>query len=752
MNIDRLRFPIFRFHRVPFLFLMIVVTLASAQAQEPPASAPYKDPKLPVEQRVQDLLGRMTLEEKVSMLNGANWMESVAIPRLGIPMIKMADGPMGIRSWLGSSAITSAPGAKQTFSSTAFPAGIAIAATWDPEVAQQVGRAIGEEMKSIGRNMILGPTVNIQRVPLWGRNFEGYGEDPYLASRMGVAYIKGVQSEGIIATVKHFAANNEEFERHRIDAAIDERALQEIYFPAFKAAVQEAGVWSVMSAYNKVNGTYCAENEYLLKNVLKNGWGFKGFVVSDWGSTYSTAATVNAGMDLEMPGGEVARKWLQTDRTIKAGNGGDWLSPEKVSAEIAAGHIPQANVDDNVSRILRVIFLSGQFDHPSTASGTIDTPEQRAVARRAAVESIVLLKNAGDLLPLDRAKIKSLAVVGPNAAVARTGGGGSSLVHPPNPVTPLDGIKERSGPKIQITYALGVGMPSEDPKNDTPEAREQLRKEAVATAAKADAVIVVVGDSPATESESFDRKTLDLPAGQDELIQEVSKVNRNTIVVFNAGGPVNVSRWVDNVPALMGVWFDGEEGGHAIADVLFGDVNPSGKLPFSFINEWKQSPAYGNYPGENLHVKYAEGIYVGYRYFDKHDIAPQYPFGYGLSYTHFGYSDLKISPAKGSRNSQFTVTLKLANQGKRAGAEVVQLYVHDGHSAVDRPVKELKAFRRVNLSPSQSTVVSFTLNKDALAYYNTQKKNWIAEPGKFDVLVGASSRDIRLQKSFELLP
>ncbi len=751
MNTDRPRFPTFRFNSVSVLFLTIIVALA-APAREVPASAPYKDPNVPVEQRVQDLLGRMTLEEKVSMLNGANWMESVAIPRLGIPAIKMADGPMGIRSWLGSSAITSAPGAKQTFSSTAFPAGIAVAATWDPEIARQVGQAIGQEMKSIGRNMILGPTVNIQRVPMWGRNFEGYGEDPYLTSRMGVAYIKGVQSEGVIATVKHFAANNEEFERHRIDAAIDERTLQEIYFPAFKAAVQEAGVWSVMSAYNKVNGTYCAENAYLLKDVLKNGWGFKGFVVSDWGSTYSTAATVNAGMDLEMPGGEVARKWLQTDRTIKAGNGGDWLSPEKVSAEITAGHISPANVDDNVSRILRVIFLSGQFDHSSTASGTIDTPEQRAVARRAAAESIVLLKNAGDFLPLNTTKIKTLAIIGPNAAVARTGGGGSSLVHPTYAVTPLDGIRERAGTKIQISYALGVGIPDEDPKNDTPEARDQLLKEAVATAAKADAAIVLVGDSPKIESESFDRETLDLPEGQDELIQEVAKANRNTVVVFNAGGPINVSRWVDSVPALLDALFGGEEGGHAIADVLFGDVNPAGKLPFSFINEWKQSPAYGNYPGENLHVKYAEGIYVGYRYFDKHNIAPQYPFGYGLSYTRFGYSDLKISPAKGSSNSQFNVTLRVRNEGKRAGAEVVQLYVHDGHSAVDRPVKELKAFRRVQLSPGQSTSVSFALDKSALAYYSVQKKAWIADPGKFDMLVGASSRDIRLQKSFELLP
>jgi beta-glucosidase len=401
--------------------------------------------------------------------------------------------------------------------------------------------------------------------------------------------------------------------------------------------------------------------------------------------------------------------------------------------------------------MLRVIFLSGQFDDPGTASGTIDTPEQRAVARRAAAESIVLLKNGGDLLPLNPAKIKSLAVIGPNAAVVRTGGGGSSLVRPTFALSPLDGIKQRIGGNIQISYALGAGIPGEDPKNDTPEARVQLRKEAVAIAAKADAAIVIVGDSAAIESESFDRKTLDLPEGQDELIQEVAKVNRNTIVVFNAGGPVNVSRWVDIVPAVLEAWFGGEEGGHAIADVLFGDVNPSGKLPFSFVNDWKQSSAYGNYPGENLHVKYAEGIYVGYRYFDKHNIASQYPFGYGLSYTHFGYSDLRISSAKVSSNSEFRVTMKLTNQGKRAGAEVVQLYIHDGHSTVDRPVKELKAFRRVQLPPGQATTVSFTLDKNSLAYYSTRKKDWIADPGEFEVFLGSSSRDIRLRKSFELL-
>jgi len=737
-------------------------------AQEEPAQALYKDTKQPVEKRVEDLLGRMTVEEKVSLLSGANWMDTVAIPRLGIPSIKMADGPAGIRSWFGPSALTNAADSKfPKFASTAFPSGIAVAATWDPATAQAVGQALGQEVRAIGRDMILGPTVNIQRVPLWGRNFEGYGEDPYLAARIGVGYIKGVQGEGVIATVKHFAANNEEFERHLVDEAIDERTLQEIYFPAFKAAVQEAGVWSVMSAYQKVNGRYCSENAYLLQDVLRKEWGFTGFVVSDWGSTYSTDGPVNAGMDIEMPGGEVARAWLATEGAKKNGNGGDFLSPEKVLPRIAAGAIRQATVDENVRNILRVMLVSGIFDRAQAAAATgaaeIDTPAQRVVARRAAAESLVLLKNSGNLLPLDPAKLKTLAVIGPNAAVARTGGGGSSLVRSKYSVSPLAAIKERAGSGIQVRYAQGAAIDEEGVSGaglvenlsaaggGDAAAAEKLRAEAVAIAANTDAVILVVGDNARVESEGFDRKTLDLPPGQDELIAAVVKANHNTVVVFNAGAPVNVSRWVNDVPALVDAWFGGQETGHAVADVLFGDVNPSGKLPFSYVNELKESPVYGNYPGENLQVKYAEGIYVGYRYFDKHGIAPQFPFGYGLSYTNFGYSDLKIKPAAGSDQAQtFEVRLKVRNEGKRAGAEVVELYVHDGHSSVDRPVKELKGFRRVELAPGQSGDVTFTLDRGALSYYSTEKKAWVAEPGKFEVLVGASAADIRVKGALEL--
>ncbi|HEY1896095.1 MAG TPA: glycoside hydrolase family 3 protein, partial [Terracidiphilus sp.] len=550
--------------------LVVVMVLAGtasrsllAQGTIPP-SAPYKDASVPVEKRVADLLGLMTLEEKASMLAGSGWMESMPIERLGIPAIKMADGPLGVRAWYGSSAVTNAASTPKVLT-TSFPSGVAMAATWDVDLVRSEGQAIAQEVKALGRDMILGPTVNINRVPLWGRNFEGYGEDPYLSGQLGVAYIKGVQGEGVIPSVKHFAANNEEFERHRIDEHIDERTLHEIYLPAFKAAVQEAGVWNVMSAYQKVNGAYCAENNYLLTDVLKKEFGFKGFVVSDWGSTYSTAPTVNAGMDLEMPGGPPAKAMLSSPRTILSGNSGTWLEGDKVLAEVKAGHISEAALDDNVSRILRVIFLSGIFDHPHTGGGEVDTPEQRAVALKGATEAIVLLKNMGGLLPLDPAKVKSIAVIGPNAAVARTGGGGSSLVRPKYSVAPLDGIKERAGDGIKVAYALGARMEGEDPTQDSPEARAKALKEATDAAAAADIAVVVVGRYNKLESEGFDVSTMDLPAGQDELIAAVEKANPRTVVVLNTGDPVTMTKWIDKTPALLDMWYGGQEGGHALA-------------------------------------------------------------------------------------------------------------------------------------------------------------------------------------------
>ena len=719
-----------------------------------PADAPYKNATLPVEKRVADLLSRMTLEEKASMLAGSGWMESMPIERLGIPAIKMADGPMGVRSWAGSSAVTNAANAPKVLT-TAFPSGVAMAATWDIALVRREGQAIAQEVKALGRDMILGPTVNINRVPLWGRNFEGYGEDPYLASRLGVAYIKGVQGEGVIPSVKHFAANNEEFERHRMDEHIDERTMHEIYLPAFKAAVEEGDVWTVMSAYEKVNGRYCAENPYLLTNVLKKEFGFKGFVVSDWGSTYSTAPTVNAGMDLEMPGGPPLKAMLERPQTILSGNSGGWLAADKVLPEVKAGHISQATLDDNVRRILRVIFESGLFDHPHAGGGEVDTAEQRAVALKGATEGIVLLKNTDGLLPLDTTKVKSIAVIGPNAAVARTGGGGSSLVRPKYTVAPLDGIKERAGSSINVTYALGVGMEGEGPAQDTPEARAKALTEATQIAAAADVAIVVVGRYNKLESEGFDVKTMDLPAGQDELIQAVVKANPHTVVVLNTGDPVTMTKWIDATPALLDMWYGGQEGGHALAAILFGDANPSGKLPVSLPKKFEDSPAYGHYPGENLKVDYAEGVYIGYRYYDTKNLEPEFPFGYGLSYTQFAYQDMNVvedttRTASPSTPKGKVATVTVANIGKRAGAEVVELYVHDDHAKIDRPVHELKGFARVELQPGEKKTILFRLDRAAFSYWSPEKKDWVLDPGQFEVQAGSSSRDIRLKSAVEV--
>jgi beta-glucosidase len=567
---------------------------------------------------------------------------------------------------------------------------------------------------------------------------------------MGVAFIQGVQSENVIPSVKHFAANNQEFERHRIDEKIDARTLHEIYLPAFQAAVQEAGVWAVMNAYNKVNGLWCSENPYLLTETLQKRWGFKGFVITDWGSTYSTAAAVAAGVNLEMPGGEAMRTWFAKPETQKDGNGAGWLTAEKVLAAVAAGQLKQEAVDDAARRILRVMFTAGLFDNAHTGGGEVDTPEQRAVARTAAAESIVLLKNAGGLLPLGAPKIRSVAVTGPSAAIARTGGGGSSLVRPKYSVTALDGIKEAAGARVQIGYALGAAMQGEDASAETPQARAELRNQAAELARKSNAAIVVVGYSSKLESESFDRLSMDLPAGQDELIEAIAAANPNTIVVIVAGAPVTMTKWIGRVPAVVDAWYGGQEAGHAIGDILFGAQNPSGKLPVTFPKEWSDSPAYGHYPGANLHVAYDEGIYVGYRGFDKRNVAPLFPFGHGLSYTKFDYSGLKITPAKVAAGNRIEVTARVRNSGSRAGAEVVQLYVHEVKSGVDRPVKELKGFRRVTLNPGEAQDVRFTLDKSALSFFSAAKDEWVAEPGAFEVWIGASSRDIRLKGTFEL--
>jgi len=719
----------------------------SQTSTSPGDSGPvYKDPQAPVESRVDDLLARMTAEEKAQLLAGSGWMESTPIERLGIPAIRMADGPMGIRSWLGPSSMTNV--AETTVvEATSFPSGVAMASTWNTSLVQEEGRVIATELKAVGRDMILAPCVNIVRTPLWGRNFEGYGEDPYLASRMAVAYVRGVQGERVIPAVKHFVANNQEFERHRIDEKIDLRTLHEIYFPAFRAAVEEAEAWGVMNAYNKVNGRWAAESRFLLTDILRQRWGFEGFVVSDWGSTYSTADTINAGMDLEMPGGEPMRSWTARESFQKNGNGAGWLTEDKVSEAVAAGEVEQATVDENVRRILRIMFRAGLFDEPKPGGGEIDTAAQRAVARQAATEGMVLLRNEGEALPLDARKTPAIAVIGPSAAVARTGGGGSSLVRPKYAITPLQGIEEAAGDGARVRYALGVPMEGEDEGVDAAAALD----EAVALAAESDVAIVVVGYSFKLESEGFDRPSMDLPAGQDELIGAVAAVNENTVVVVVAGAPIAMASWIGDVRAVLYAWYGGQEAGHAIGDLLFGIATPSGKLPVTFPGRIEDSPAHGNYPGENLHVEYAEGIYVGYRGFDERAVDPLFPFGFGQSYTTFQYSGLTLSGSEVKAGNTLEARVQIENTGSRAGAEVVQLYLHDVEASLDRPQKELKGFSRVELQPGESQTVTFTLDQRAMSFFEPDRDDWVAEAGDFEVLIGASSRDIRLTQGFRLL-
>ena len=728
--------------------ILLLAPLGGCSRQE--RAAVYKDASAPVEQRVQDLLGRMTVEEKAAMVGGAGWMETVANERLGIPAIKMSDGPLGVRTWHAIGLESTAELDKlPPVATTAFPSGAALAATWDTDLATSEGHALGQQSTALGRDMLLAPTVNINRIPVWGRNFEGFGEDPYLASRIAVGYIKGLQAEGIIPAVKHFAVNNQEYERHRVDVQIDDRTLNEIYFPAFKAAVQEADAWAVMSAYNKVNGKWCAENPFLLTETLQKAWGFKGFVVSDWGSTYSTEATASSGMNLEMPGGPMLGKFLAIPAVHEAGFMGGYLVKDKVLAALGSGKLSQAAVDDSVRRMLRIMFTTGLFDKPKPGGGEVDTPAQRAVARQAATESVVLLKNTGSLLPLAAGKVRSVAVIGPNAAEARPGGGGSSKVASKYTVSPLDGIKESAGAQIQVGYALGVPMEGQD-KNETPATRKQKIDEAVALARKSNVALVFVGYSPELESEDFDRKSMDLPAGQDELIGAVAAANPRTVVVVVAGAPVTMTKWIGKVPTVVMQFYGGQEAGHAIADVLFGAANPSGKLPVTFPKQLGDSPAAANYPGgTDYKLTYAEGIYVGYRGFDKQKTEPLFPFGHGLSYTTFEYRDLQVTPTVASGKAA-EVTLQLRNSGAREGAEVVQVYVRDVQSSVDRPLKELKAFKRVNLKPGEAQTVSFTLDAAAMSFYDPAKKAWVAEPGEFEVWAGSSSSDIRLKGTFTL--
>jgi len=684
-----------------------IAARAETSAKAPAPVAAYAPPTASMEARINALLRRMTQPEKLSLLaligpDDPLNLNTPPIPRLGISALRTSDAPEGLRDG----------------PATSFPMGIVMASTWNPALIRQVGAAIGEEAKAKNRQVVYGPCVNIHRTPQSGRTFENYSEDPYLTARLAVDYIEGMQSQGVAACVKHFACNNQETHRHDIDVQVDERALHEIYLPAFEAAVNEAHVWSLMPAFNHVNGTWMAHNKPLLTDLVKSQWGWDGLVISDWGAVHDTAPAANAGTDIEMP---------QPDH----------FKPAALTEALQKGEITQPAIDDKVRRLLRTLARTGALDPPKPPdTKAVNSPWHQALARKVAQQGITLLKNERGLLPLDKTKVKSVAVIGPNGADTQLGGRWSADVVPFYTVTVLDGLKKKL--PAGVTVASAQGCPR------TGSGSPDALREAVALAAKSDVAIVVVGMDKDYEGEEMDPPTLYLPGDQDKLIQAVAAANKNTIVVLNNGSPVLMDRWLGQVPGLVEAWYAGQETGTALADILFGDVNPSGKLPDTLAARREDYSDWGNYPGNGAVVSYAEGIYVGYRHFDKAKIAPLFPFGFGLSYTTFGYGSLAM-PATLGRGQTATVRVTVQNTGKRAGDEVAQLYVRALDSKVARPVRELKGFGRVSLQPGQKSVVSFPLDMRAFSYWDAGMHIWRADPGLYGIEVGSSSRDLRAQ-------
>lgn len=826
--------------------IVILFYLVGASMKDAVAQSSLSPSAESVEMRVDSILGQMTLEEKIDLLGGVDFFYLRGVPRLGVPRLRMADGPMGLRN--------DGP-------ATAYGGGIALAASWNPELVKRVGVEFGRDARAKGAHFLLAPGVNIYRASIAGRNFEYLGEDPYLASRLAVRFIEGVQSQGVSATVKHFVANNSDFERNNTDSVVGERALREIYLPAFEAAVREADVGAIMNAYNLTNGAYMSENAYLNVNVAKREWGFRGVIMSDWISTYDAIGAANGGLDIEMPSGE-------------------HLNRQSLLPAIEDGVVTVATLDDKVRRILRVAARFGWLDREQQdLSIPRYNPQGRRAALDAARQGIVLLRNERSELPLDRSAIKSILVIGPTAHPAVMGGGGSSQVEPFTSVSILEGVTEIAGPGVDVLYNQGIptltemvdatqfftdtpgggeagiraeyfattdlsGQPVVDrvdpgiairPATGYPEGTQserwsgyfnveekgtfdvfvtssgdgggfyrlliddevvldrwalnkatvdyvtldldagsrkvvfehrgrpkwpyyrlevgisshggQVDPSAEQMAAMADAIVVAAGFDSGTESEGSDR-TFRLPPGQDELIKTLAASGKPVAVVLTSGGAVDMRNWLDDVSAVLAAWYPGQEGGTAIAEILFGDVNPSGHLPATFERDWFQSPAYRHYypePGTSR-ILYEDGIFVGYRGFEEKGIEPLFPFGHGLSYTNFEYANLEVSPQI-TDDGRVAVSFDVRNTGQRAGADVAQLYVADGHSPVERPPKELRGFARVYLEPGEQERVTITLGRRAFAYYDVDAKDWAVTPGDFRILIGQSSKAIALSGS-----
>lgn len=697
----------------------------------------YLDVSKPIEDRVEDALKRMTLDEKIAMTHAQSKFSSAGVPRLGIPENWMSDGPHGIREevmwdeWYGANWTND--------SCIAFPALTALAATWNTEMAALYGKSIGEEARYRNKNVLLGPGVNIYRTPLNGRNFEYMGEDPYLASQMVVPYIQNVQRNGVAACVKHFALNNQELNRGHINVNVDNRALYEIYLPAFKAAVHQGGAWAIMGAYNKYKGEHCCHNQYLLNDILKREWGFDGVVVSDWGGVHDTEESIYNGLDMEFGSWTNGLNW-------GASNAYDnYYLANPYRQMILKGKTGTKELDDKVRRILRLVFRTNMAKE--RCFGSFGTKEHAMAGRKIAQESIVLLQNKRNVLPINTNRIKSILVVGENAAKQMTIGGGSSSLKVKYEISPLEGIKTRAGKNIDVKFLPGYS--STEGKD-----ADALCSDAVEAAKEADIVLFIGGlnKNGGQDAEGSDRESLHLSYGQDQVITKLAAVNPNTIVIVISGNAIAMP-WIKEVPAILEAWYGGTEAGNAIASILFGDVNPSGKLPFTFPVRLEDNSAHalGEYPGDSINVSYNEGIFVGYRWTDKQKkTKPLFPFGHGLSYTSFEYGKVIADKRIMSVNDTITFTTTIKNTGNREGQEIVQLYINDKQSSLPRPVKELKGFKKVKLAPGEEKSISFTIAKDALSFFDDSAHKWICEPGEFEAIIAASAADIKSSIRFEL--
>jgi beta-glucosidase len=652
---------------------------------------------------IKDLISQMSLEEKAALCTGASPWTTTAVDRLGIPELTVSDGPHGVRRVGNANDLIS-----KSLPATCFPTASSMASTWDVDLIHSLGQALAEECIALKVDVILGPGTNMKRSPLGGRNFEYYSEDPYLAGQIAASFINGVQSKGVGTSLKHFATNNQEFQRLSISSEMDERTLREIYLPAFETAVKNANPWTVMCAYNKLNGIFCSENHKLLVDILKQEWGFDGFVVSDWGAVHDRVASLKGGLDLEMPG--------PRGRRVNA-----------VVEAVRTGVLSEAILDESVLRILGIVFKAAE-----TPKGvSFDKTSHHALARRIAAEGMVLLKNNG-ILPLKEQQ--HIAVIGRAAQEAHYQGGGSSHINPTMVDSPYKELQKLSG-NAELNYSEGY------PVCDEPE--QTLIDEAVNNARSADVALLYLALPESKESEGYDRTDLDLTPQQIALIKAVTVVQPNTVVILNNGAPVVMNEWLDGPAAVLEAWMMGQAGGGAIADVIYGKVNPSGKLAETYPIRLVDTPAHLNFPGGNGEVRYGEGIFIGYRYYDAKQIPVEFPFGYGMSYTTFIYSNPVVSASTFKDVDGLTVSVDVSNTGKLAGKEVVQFYVHDHKSELIRPPKELKGFTKVELKPGETRTVSVTLDSRAFSYYHPAYKQWITEDGEFDILIGASSADIR---------